>query len=294
MGLMSLSLLVFAAVATAAAVAGLALVWKRFAGRLRPLRVLGVLACEALLMITVGLIANRLGDFYPSWAALTMPGNATALPALPPAAPRHPGAWLSAHPAAASQAEQGLGFDWADGSRRAWGLDAPPMVHLPEIAVREADTEVPLTIVLLPPKSAVPAIPSDLNSAVVVLRLSAQPHIAALAAELPNELSTQLPVLPHGWAVVGVGTAGSAAVALAGVPEVRAVALLPGATPLAPELVAQAGSEAQAATVLRGADISTALAWADRMAPASLAPGYVLGGGLPAQKSTYSAQRRHN
>lgn len=295
MGLMSLGTLALAGVATTAAIAGLALVWKRFDGRLRPLRFLGVLVCEALLMVTVGLVVNRVGDFYPSWTALTMPGNGAAFRPLPPPPPSHPGAWLSAHPAAVGKAEQGLGFDWAADSRTAWGLEAAPTVHLPEAATQEADIEVPLTVVLLPPKSAVPAIPHDLNSAVVVLRLGAQPRIAALAAGLPAELSAQLPVLPHGWAVVGVGAAATAAVALAGVPEFRAVALLPGTTPLAPKLVAQANSEVQLVTVLRDSatDTGSALAWADQSAPASVVPGYVLGGGLSGQRPTYSAQRRH-
>jgi hypothetical protein len=291
MGMMSLSTLALAALATAVAVAALALVWKRSGGRLRPLRILGVLVCEALLMVTVGLVVNRVGDFYPSWTALTMPGNGAAFRPLPPPPPSHPGAWLSAHPAAAGKAEQGLGFDWAAGSRKAWGLEAPPVVHLPEVAVNQAETEVPLTIVLLPPKSPTLAIPR-LNSAVVVLRLSARPHIAALTAGLPAELRSQLPVLPHSWAAVGVGSAGSAAVALTDLPEIRALALLPGTTPLAPKLLARARSETQLVTVLRGADTGSALAWADRMAPAGLAPGYILGGGLPAQP-TYSAQRRH-
>jgi hypothetical protein len=294
MGLTSITLLLLAAAVAAGATTALCVFWNRLADRRRPVRVVGILLSEALLLFTFGLLVNRIGGFYPSWAALTM-----ATPAIQPApaAPPPQPAWLSAYRAAQSQAERGRAFAWQSGSRTAWGLSAAPMVWLPTDTLPSATdahvserVAVPVTVVLLPKDAAAPSIPHTGTSAVVVLRLADPPRPAALAAGLAVHMSTELPVESHSWTAIGVGPACAAAVALL-TDEPNAfhdLALVPGPVVLAPRLVQRARSEAQEMVVAR-TGLGAALAWADRMAPADLAPGYV----LPTAEPTTESANRH-
>jgi hypothetical protein len=182
MELTGLPLIGLSLLATAAAGAGTVVRWNRF-GRGRLIgRAAGVLVCEALLVVTAGLIANRHDQFYPSWAALAGDTGASSATAT----------------RAAGSLDGSFGADrltmpWLPPDAAGWHLGAPPEISVPPGYVG-ARGEFPALVAL-----GGRATGGDL------VRVGAAPTgrtTAAALADLPARLGTDLRVTGHGWALL--------------------------------------------------------------------------------------------
>jgi hypothetical protein len=272
-GLTGLSTVSVAAGVTLACVLLLARFWHR-GGRARfVVRALGILLCQALLVATVGLEVNRVGDFYPSWQALV--GDVGA-------APTRAGAPGSLLPAV---------WRWP---AAAWHLAAPPRLIVP--AGRGAH---PVLVLLLPPGVPVPARWPRTSAVGLVLSPDGPASLAALRLGLPAFLAGRAAVAPHGWAIVGLGGAAPVASALASADprQYTALAVVATAPPQVPILLrGLRGRPGPQDTVLAatsgrppghlgagwlraatpGAAVQAALSWAAGQLPAPLAPPLLL------------------
>jgi len=269
-GLTSLTLITAVAVTTAAALVGLVLLWRRLRGPLLPVRVLGILLAEMLLLVSLGLTINRAGDFYPSWASLL--GEATPVQ-LPTTAAVRLSPQLAAQ--AATGRENGLVVPWHPAGEGDWHLAGSPVAYLPPESFRDTGVAVPVIVVAsaspIPADRAIPALaPTGHPAALLFVRISRATSLPALAAGLAAELPTAFPVQRHGWALVG---SGPAAVGLwqAGEQRFTALALLSGA-----------GSGAAGPTGVRpaplwlGHDLADAIRWAATQLPAPVGPPVAL------------------
>jgi hypothetical protein len=181
MELTGIPLILLTLVAAAAAVAGTILLWSRF-GRWRLLsRAIGVLLCETLVVLSVGLIANRQEQFYPSWQALSGDTGTKSTTA--------------ARRAGRLDASFGPGrstLAWQPPGSAAWHLKSNAEVAVP------------------PGYRAHPAFPALLalggrpaaSGLVSVVAYPAVRTSAATLADLPALLGVDLRVTGHGWAVV--------------------------------------------------------------------------------------------
>src|SRR5439155_14814873 len=118
--------LLLVGIAVTLVAAGLAVRWWARGGRYRiALRTALVLACEASLLFTVGLVVNHaLGDLFPSWAALFDQDRPAPSPSLS-AGPVSPlDVWLRGQDGRA-----GLAFPWQVPA--GWHLPEPPLVYVP-------------------------------------------------------------------------------------------------------------------------------------------------------------------
>jgi len=280
MRLTSLWLLAVTGTATAAAIAILALLWGRLRGPLIGVRVVGILVSEALLLALVGLTVNRAGDFYPSWASLL--GEATPVE-LPTTGAVHLSPQLAAQ--AATGQRDGLVFRWNPAGQAGWRLAEPPTVYLPPASFRGSNLNVPVIVVVLSPTAKIPtdaeltalARVDGVPACLVLLHESRSTHLRMLAEGLAAQLPANLPVLGHGWAAVGAGSAAPAALALwqADSATFAALALLPG--PGAP-IDAATVRQARAATWSRlwighpHDDLAAALRWSGQHVPPPLSP----------------------
>ncbi|GAA3347357.1 hypothetical protein GCM10020358_61840 [Amorphoplanes nipponensis] len=198
MTLIGVPLILVAGAATLTVIGLLGWSWNRGGRRRRlPTRVLGVLLGEALLVLTIGLVANRQELFYPSWQALA--GRTSTTAGSVPVAAGRLDASLARHP------DQ----PWQPAGSAAWHLAAPPAVTVPA-----AYPVRPVAFPVLLALGGRPA-PADL----VEVRLEPGPRTDALAG-LPGLLAGDLRVTSHGWVIV----AAAARVPLAG----RLVAEFPG------------------------------------------------------------------
>jgi hypothetical protein len=243
LSLTGIPLLLAAGLATAVTAAGTVLVWSRW-GRLRyVLRPAGILATEALLLVTVGLFANRHEQFYPDWAALLAPGSAAPVTYTVPAGQLD--GWLAARPGVRS-------FPW----------------HRMNVTVPAGYLQHPQwrysTVVVL---GSGPA-PGSNDTVVVSVPVTAATTPATLATSMPAELGHDLRVTAHRWALVTTAHDLTLAVRAVSAVHGRFPALClagQGKLPKLPKLPPGVAS-ATAKTV------TAAVAWAAAETPPPLAP----------------------
>jgi hypothetical protein len=137
MRLTGLPLIVTTALLAVLVLTGTILLWSRF-GRWRLLtRSLGMVLAQALVVLTIGLIANRSEEFYPSWQALSGDtGTAEAT------APR-PAGRLDATLAGGQSS-----VPWRPAGLASWRLARTPTVVLPAGYRDRPSTAYPVVLVL--------------------------------------------------------------------------------------------------------------------------------------------------
>jgi hypothetical protein len=274
-------------------VVGLTVIGWRYGGRARVFtRTVSILACEAVALFSLGVVANRALDLYPSWAALLHPvprPEAVAAPVV-----RLDG-WL--HSRDVRGGRHGVTFTWEPPGWTGWGLAAPPTMSVPQAYFTGSSRHLPVIVVAAPPQDgrevlgAVPAAP-----AVVVFLPTDRPAVGAIADQLPYALNLDVRVEPHGWALIGLGSdARPVLAALAQRPEryQDAAVIADGAAPLPAPVLAQVrrGSAQQYLCLVAAepgavlpravrvllvaaapARLAAALRWVDPLLPAPLDP----------------------
>ncbi|MEV4701847.1 hypothetical protein [Actinoplanes sp. NPDC049316] len=235
MALTGIALIFLAVLATLAALAATVVTWNR-GRRLRPvLRPAGVLATEALLLVTAGLVVNRSEQFYPSWESLSQ--SADGQPGT--VAPDRPGdldRWLLAR--AGTRPQQSVAIPWEPGGWTGWHLGAAPTVVVPDGYLQHPSWRYPALVVVTDGTEGwTPAVQSAAARAagaavVVFVRTTPATTPDVLAAALPGALVRDVRVTGRRWVLV-------ASTADAVVAE-RAVAAAPGRYPAA--VLVQAGA----------------------------------------------------
>ena len=181
MALTGVPLIGLALLATAVAVAGTVWLWSRY-GRWRLLsRAVGVLLCEVLVVLSVGLVANRHEQFYPSWQALS--GDTGMAP-------------VTAHrPAGRLDAALAHGaVTWRPPGSAGWNLTAGPQLSVPAGYHIRRSADYPVLV-------ALGGTPAGADTLTVTVQPSARTTAAALAT-LPAALAAAARVTPHGWALL--------------------------------------------------------------------------------------------
>jgi hypothetical protein len=183
------------------------------------LRAVGILVCELLIVVTVGLAINRWGQFYPNWSSLLDNPVAASEPVV-------------------GRPDPGLTAVASDGSRVGYllrwpttlaGLAGPPLVWLPPAYFRNMTDTLPVVVVVAGvvdgpatgawPGNHVPDSDRPPGGCVVFVRIS---HANATGlSTLTAGLVAHLHVAAHGWGVVGVGAAAPTANRLASADPVR-------------------------------------------------------------------------
>lgn len=305
--LTSLPLLLITCCVAIGVLAALIVGWRRLRGWWLPVRIAGILLCEVLLLLSVALEVNRSGDFYPSWSALLGGAQSRDLPHAPAAnlAP-----WLSGK--AKQGAENGLVFTWKPTDAKSWQLGEAPIVYLPPTYFRSSTLSLPVIVALAPSGARATQGAWDDRTVDTLARAAAVPSILVflrtgrhlqpdrLAAGLPARLAADLRVAPHGWGLVGIGTAVPAALQLFRNDPARfgPLALVPSTAPLSAKLLREARDAAgpQLLVAARGsvqpaplasdrrhgnpplrepAGLTTVLRWAYGQLPPALAPPIV-------------------
>jgi hypothetical protein len=212
---------------------GLTIVAWRHGGRVRVLtRTVSILLCEAMVLFTVGVAANRALDLYPSWAALLHPVPRPK-PVAAPAA-RLDG-WL--HSRDVRGGPHGVTFAWEPPGWTGWGLREAPSVFVPQSYFTGSARHFPV-VVLVAPAQTGPAgaawgdrhvlqtMAGSTAAVVILLRINRTTPAGAdgvggtVTDRLPYALNRDVRVSPHGWAILGIGTdAPLALTALAQRPE---------------------------------------------------------------------------
>lgn len=181
MALTGVPLIALTVLATAAAIAVTTLFWGRF-GRWRPVtRSAGVLLCEALIVLSAGLIANRHEQFYPSWQALAGTGTKTT---------------TAVQPAGRLDADFGPGTTtvvWRPTGSAAWRLASNAQVTVPHDYVGSQRSFAALVALGGKPAGG------DL---VRVIALPTSKTTPGALANLPSLLGADVRVTGHGWALV--------------------------------------------------------------------------------------------
>ncbi|GAA2638767.1 hypothetical protein [Paractinoplanes durhamensis] len=266
MSLTGRPLIVLAIFATAAALAGTIVLWRR-GRRLRLLwRTLGVLVTEALLLSTVGLVANRFEQFYPSWSALRQTSNTSGI-----SYAVKPGHLDASLPALAGPVST---FPWLPAGWTTWHLTAAPAVAVPPgyllhpawrysvvLAVGAWTHAAETAAVRTAGTVAGPAI-------MVFVPAGPRTSVATLTTSLPAALTGDLRVTAGRWALV----TSSSGAALARIAAVRAPSRYPavavlGGTPAAASLVSLPAGIAST----RAGGLAAALTWACEQTPPPLA-----------------------
>ena len=273
MKLTGLPLLIVVLVALVAAATATVWLWSR-SGRWRlATRAAGIPVSEALLVLSVGLIANRSEQFYPSWEAL---GGHTG-----PAAPTASGgagrldSTLDSRPAAT--------VPWRPPGVAAWRLAATPELVVPSVYAARPGVTFPVVLDLA---GAHPAVDSVVVHLAPTVRTTPR-SLALLATDLRRDVR----VTTRGWALVAPMKDASFAAALIRSESGRFAALVlvgPGPAPhtgIEEAVVrAHAGGPPVAAgvTELHGG-WSTAVTWAAERTAAPLAAPLVLPSAPPAR-----------
>ncbi|MFU8854156.1 hypothetical protein ACNAW0_24695 [Micromonospora sp. SL1-18] len=208
MALTGVPLLLLVGLAAAGAAAAMVVGWSRF-GRLRILvRVVGVLLTQALVLFTVGLAVNRSAQFYTSWDDLVAQNAASD---------RHhastPGRldqWVRQNDHNA--ALQPFAFEWRPDGWTDWHLAAPPTVTVPAGYLRNPGWRYPAVLVLgsagygwggATETEAARSLEAAAGLAVLIFaHTTPAASVPALATALPDQLSRDLRVTGHSWALV--------------------------------------------------------------------------------------------
>jgi hypothetical protein len=206
MSLTGVPLIVVAVLVTALTVAATWWLWSRY-GRWRLVsRVVGVLLAETLTVFTVGLVVNRVEQFYPSWQALAGNTGTTVV-----AAAGHAGridGMVHGHGAAA--------LPWRPASLSAWRLVATPVVVVPSGYLARRSVTFPAVLSLVDAgRDGAAAVRAAKRVATVsvVVAPSAGTTAAALAT-LPASLDEDVRTMTHGWAIVATARQAALAVRL--------------------------------------------------------------------------------
>jgi lysyl-tRNA synthetase class 2 len=168
------------------------LLWSRF-GRWRLLtRSLGMVLAQALVVLTIGLIANRSEEFYPSWQALSGDTGTTEA-----TAPR-PAGRLDATLAGGQSS-----VPWRPADLASWRLALTPTVVLPVGYRDRPSTAYPVVLVLTANAAEASAAASVRTDGVVtvVATPTAATRVAALG-RLGADLGGDVRVSGYGWGLV--------------------------------------------------------------------------------------------
>ncbi len=264
-------------------VVGLTIIGWRYGGRVRLLtRTVSILACEAVLLFTFGVAANRALDLYPSWAVLLHPVPKPKSVETPVG--RLDG-WLRAQDAQDVQGAQdgahGVTFTWQPPGWTSWGLAGAPKVFVPPAYFAPTGTGLhfPAIVVVTPAGSGdvTDPIKATTQAIAVVVHPARAGDAGTLADELPYALNLDLRVNPHGWALIGAGADERLVLAVLGERPERyqeAALIVDGpAPPVA--TVGRQGYPEQQVRVIAGqvsptARLAAALSWVYGLLPAPL------------------------
>jgi hypothetical protein len=194
MSLTGVPLILLALLATAAAGAGTVLLWHRSGAFRLPVRTLGLLMSEALAVLSIGLVVNRLEQFYPSWEALAGRTGTTAA-----AADREAGR-LDTNLRGSAAAT----VSWRPDGLAGWRLAVPPSVVVPAGYVTRPTVSYPVVLSLLAPGPDVTAAvrAAKRQSAVGVVAVPTSGTTPAALLALFVDLQRDLRVTARGWALV--------------------------------------------------------------------------------------------
>jgi len=216
MSLTGFPLILFGGFCALAAVAATVLLWNRF-GRVRyVLRATGMLLAEVLLLLTFGLVVNRSEQFYPTWATLldtkttgetVFKGSNDSTYRSGPGDLDHQLAVRAGGRIGASQS-----FPWQSADWRGWGLAAAPTVITPPGYLKHPAWSYSAVVVIgegpagwttAEETAAVQRTTATGLSAVVVFATTTAATTApTLARALPDQLSRDLRVTSHRWAII--------------------------------------------------------------------------------------------
>lgn len=187
--LITLSIVVTAALATASA-----MLWSRYPRWRVAGRIAGVLLTEILVVFSIGLIVNRVDGFYPSWQALAGKTGTTVITAKQRAG-------------RLDQQLHGLSANslvWHAADAATWRLAGPPMVVTPSGYRARTTVSYPAVVNLVDrrtdEKAAVKAARS-LAAVSVVVNPTAATTASGLAT-LPGDLAMDVRTTSVGWAIV--------------------------------------------------------------------------------------------
>ncbi|TDC59818.1 hypothetical protein E1258_16625 [Micromonospora sp. KC207] len=208
MALTGISLLVLAGLAAVGAAAATVVGWRQF-GRLRiPARVVGVLLTQTLVLVTVGLAVNRSAQFYTNWDDLLT--QATAGGRHHVSTPGKLDQWVRQHDH--SDSAQPFAFQWRPNGWADWHLAAPPTVTVPTDYLRNPGWRYPALLVLTSAEDGWGnAAPTDLArsaqtaagpAVLIFAHTTPATSVPTLAMTLPDQLSRDLRVTGHSWALV--------------------------------------------------------------------------------------------
>ncbi|GAA2657130.1 hypothetical protein [Paractinoplanes durhamensis] len=173
----------------------------RLAGRWRmPVRIVGLVVVEALVVAGAGLIVNRQDSFYPSWQAL---GGAASVVTVPSTSAGRLDGTLDSHAA----------VTWSPPEAAAWHLAAAPQLIAPSDYAATPARTFPVILVLTTTTEAAEIRPAA-GALTVALAPTADTTVAALA-DLSGRLARdarvtdRLVILADGpWASLAAGWPG--------------------------------------------------------------------------------------
>jgi hypothetical protein len=284
-------LIATALLATAAAITATALLWSRF-GRWRLLsRTAGVLLCELLVVLSVGLVVNQREQFYPSWQALAGDTGTNTMTAQRP--PGRLDARLAHDPAAVRAATT---LTWQPTGAAQWRLAGPPDVVVPAGYSGRTSATYPALIELGGGVAARHAAGAD-PGVVAVVAVPSRRTTAAALGSLPVALAQDVRVTRRGWALVVAAAQTPLAARLAEAEPDRFAALvvvggsaLPAGVRSDPALAVAVVRSTAGSPLLPGVAALTATPkqawtvateWAVRQAPQALAAPLVLPTAVP-------------
>ncbi|TDB74412.1 hypothetical protein [Micromonospora sp. KC723] len=208
MALTGIPLLVLAGLVAAGVAAATVVGWPRF-GRLRiPVRVVGVLLTQAMVLLTVGLTVNRSEQFYTSWHDLPAQDTAGGRHGASP--PGRLDQWVRQHDD--HPTTQPFAFPWRPAGWADWHLAGPPTVAVPADYLHHPGWRYPAVLVLSSAgdgwgdaaeiEAALSAEAAAGPAVLILAHTTPAASVPGLAMTLPDELSRDLRVTGHGWALV--------------------------------------------------------------------------------------------
>lgn len=194
MKLTGLPLILLVAFVAAALITATVLLWSRF-GRWRLLsRAAGILLSETLVVLTLGLILNRVDGFYPSWQALRGKTGTTTVTAPPPR-----GRLDSQFSATVSS------MPWRPTDLASWRLAGTPTVVVPPGYRNQPSISYPVVLVLADAPAGATAAVRAAQRADGVVTVVARPTAATTAAALGRigaDLPQDVRATAYGWGLV--------------------------------------------------------------------------------------------